>query len=844
MATPEELRRLARETESEGFFPDAYKTISQNLGRMVSGDPEIRRQLGPYSDTSPQGLKELAASVDIPAEETPGTAFGTGFSETIPFAVGLGVLSQVVPQARAASGAGRVVTTLQNLISSYGRTFRERPVSLITGEAFAGGVGGLGGFTLERAFPDLPGARFIGEIGGGLTADLVPSIIKMAPTISIIRSSIDRLAPGAAQRRASELLSIGDRQAALSAIREAQDYSPGAAFTSGVLSGDPTYASMEKTIIDASKNGELSERLSNMIQQTSDAIYNDISFGGSSPEEIQKLFQHQVNHYSTLLDARMEIAANRANRAISQVQPEGVREAIEPTVRGYILNAVKEARELESSLYSVVDQEVIVPINISRIAYQELAASLPIAKKGNMPNAAKFLDPKSDSYLGKKTVDGKTEKTDENTLFELRGVQSALRAEARNARGGQEPNFDLARIADELADSITEDISNIYVSEGQENPLAVAIAFSRELNDRFGTGDVAKILGRSRSGGDRIDPSMTLSATLGTGKILRAGARVAYDDILQSVSGNPDVQLAMEEFLKFNFFRNQDFNARAAQDFLVSNSDLMNRMPAFKREIQEAIRTNDSSQLSRSRAVSGTGFMNPNINKAIIYINATPKQAFDKVIASNNPVREMRSFIRMAERDVSGDAIKGLKSSFTDYLFNRSTAKMTLPNQNEVPILDGNKFSSLLEEPKVKQAVMALFTREERARLERASRTARTLSSQMQRRQAIDLVQDQNMNLLQRTLLRVSGATLGRRMGTGTLQAPEMVANIFERLGRGGVMDAETRILEDAIFNENLFKALLERPSEGTLSPQSQRALRAWAAQTLATYGNEQQEQD
>jgi len=236
--------------------------------------------------------------------------------------------------------------------------------------------------------------------------------------------------------------------------------------------------------------------------------------------------------------------------------------------------------------------------------------------------------------------------------------------------------------------------------------------------------------------------------------------------------------------------------------------------------------------------------MNPNINKAIIYINATPKQAFDQVIASNNPVREMRSFIRMAERDVSGDAIKGLKSSFTDYLFNRSTSQMTLPNENKVPILDGNKFSSLLDEPKVKQAVMALFTREERARLERASRTAKTLSSQMQRRQAIDLVQDQNMNLLQRTLLRVSGATLGRRMGTGTLQAPEMVANIFERLGRGGVMDAETRILEDAIFNENLFKALLERPSEGTLSPQSQRALRAWAAQTLATYGNEQQEQD
>jgi len=840
MATPQELKILARETESEGFFSDAYKTIQQGLASMVSGDPEIRRQIGPYADNSAENLKSLAELSEIPAEETVGTAFGTGFTETIPFAIGLGVLTQAIPPLRPLSGAGRIRTALQNSLSTYGQIFRQRPGTVVTGEAFAGGFGGASGYGLEKAFPDLPGARFIGEMAGGFGAELVPNAIKMMPTISIVRGAVDKLSPSTAQRRASELLSIGDRQGALAAIQEAQDFSPGAQFTSGTLSGDPIYSRMEQTIIKASNNGEVTENLSNMIQQTSDAIYNDISFGGLNPQELQSMFENQVRHYSALLDARMQIAATRAQRDISKIQPDGVREAIEPVVRGHITDAVREAREFESALYSAVDQSEIVNINLSKIAFQQLSESLPIAKKGNMPNAAKYLDPNSSSYLGKKTVDGKTQVTNQNTLFELRGVQSALRAEARNARAGDNPNFDLARIADELADSITEDIANIYAEQGQENPLATAIAFSRELNERFGTGDVARILGRSRSGGDRIDPSMTLSSTLGAGPRIN---RVAYDDILQSVSGNPDVQLAMEDFIKFHFFRNQDFNPGAAQEFLVTNSDLMNRMPTLRREIQDAIRSNDSSRLSERRALSGTEFLNPKVNKAIIYINSSPTQAFNQVLSSTNPAREMRSFIRMAERDNTGDAIQGLKSSFADYIFNRSISQQTLPNGNKVPILDGMKFYDLLNEPKVTQTMMTLFSREERARFERAARTARMLSSQMQKRETIELVQEQDMNYLQKALLRVSGASIGRRLGTGTLQAPEMVANIFERLGRGGVLDAETKILEDAIFNQDLFKALLEKPSNGTLSPESQRAFRAWAAQTLATYGDEEQEE-
>jgi hypothetical protein len=846
--TAERLNALIKENPSQGFVGDAYATIKNNLATMISGDPRIKAQIAEQSMSTAERLNSVAARANIPAEnqiETPGIAFGTGFTDTIPFAVGLGFVSQAIPQARAASGAGRVVSGLQNMLSQYGRVFKQNPVMMTTGEAFAGGTGGFTGFELERRYPDLPGARFIGEVAGGFGADLAPRAIKMLPSYKIYNAAKEKFSPAKdkVQARAAELLSIGDREGALKALQEARDFSPNAQFTASFKTDDPTYSRMEQTILKGSSDGELSERFAQMIEDTNNAIRDDLSFGGSSAEEVQSLFQNQISHFRNLLDARLQIAGNRADKQISKIRVTDLKENIEPIVRSQLSDALKEARAFEDQLYKAINQKEIVDINISKIARLELAQSLPAAQKQDMPSAARFLDPKSPSYLGKKKVKGKTEITNQNTIFELRGVQSQLRTEARMARAGDSPNFNKARIADELADSITEDLANIYAEPGSENPIATAIAFSRELNDRFGKGSVAKILKRERRGGDSIDSSKTLSATLGTGKVLD---RVAYDNILQAVSGNPEVQNAMEDFIKFKFFKGEEFNPRQAQEFLNSNSDLMNRMPTLKSEVQNAIRTNDSRLLTESKTKKGTPFLDPKINKAIIYMNQGTDQAFKSVLGSNNPAREMKTLIKMTSRDNTGEALQGLKTGFTDYLFNQSVANTRLPTGQSKKIIDGTKFNEAVQDPKTKQAIISLFSKEERARIERAARTAQALSQQVMGRPTIELAQQEGLNIMQKALLRISGGTLGRRLGTGTLQAPEQLANIFETLGKGGVFDAEVKLLEDAIFNDDLFKVLLEKPTKGEISKQSQTVLRAWMAKTLATHGDEnsnQQEQ-
>lgn len=842
----ERLRALAEKNKSEGFVGDAYATIKYNLSTMISGDPRIKAELAEQSMSKADRLRSVAARSDMPAEsqiETPGIAFGEGVTDTIPFTVGIGTLAQFVPQARAASGAGRVVTGLQNMLNQYGRIFKQRPVSLMAGESIVGGGASLTGYSLEQRFPDLPAARFIGEMAGGISLDLAPKAIKMLPSVQIVQAAKRKFSTSEKdiQNRAAELLSIGNREEALRVLSQSRDFSPGAKFTSAIKSEDPIYSRMEQTILRAAQKGELPDQFTNMLEETNKAIRDDLSFGGLDEESMQGAFGRQVKHYKNLLDARIRIAANESDKAISKLVVTDTKESIEPIVRSKLSEALQEARQFEDELFKAVDQGEIVNINISKIARKELFNSLAKANKADMPDAAAFLDPKSKKYIGKKRVKGESVITNQNSIFELRGVQSELRREARAARSGSDPNFNKARIADELADSITEDIANIYAEPGSENPVAVAVAFSRELNNRFGKGSIAKVLRRERRGGESVDPSMTLSATLGTSPTLN---RVAYDDILTAVSGNPEVQSAMEEFIKFKFFRNSEFNPRQAQNFLNSNADLMNRMPALKSEVQNAIRTGNAESIQKSRKADGTIFLNPNVNKAIIYMNQDASKAFNSVIASNNPSKDIRNLMRLTKLDDTGEAFQGLKTGFAQFLFEKSSKNVKTPTGSQMRLVDGGLFNELVQDKKVKQTIMTLFSKEERARIERAARTAQMLAKQIEARPAIELVQQQNMNMLQKALLRISGGSIGRSLGTGTLQAPEQMANIFENLAKGGVFDAEKKMLEDAMFNEDLFKAMLETPTKAELSKKSQRAIRAWAAQTLATYGDEQQQEN
>ena len=832
-----QAERLEQSSAEKGdFFSDMTAGLTAIPTSMFSGDVEMRRQVirdNPELDDYEKAkqLKELSAQKEVP--DTSGGAVGRGAAESAIASVALGLIAKRVP---AIDGAGRVRSAIQNTMNKYGELFTAKPIATTTTEGLLGGVAGLGGFKLAEAYPNLPAAQFIGEVAAGSAASLAPTVFKkFTPTGIIINKAKDFFSlEGTTSRAAARMQQLTDPKEALAALKRGEDLSPGAALTTAQRTGQEGLIELENTIIKASKDGTLSQQYADMLEQTDAAIRNDLNFGGSSTEDISKFYEHQIDHYSALVEARLNIARAKAEEAVKKstdvLRPKEYKEAIELSVRDEIEKAYREARGLEDALFEAVDPAVKVDVAVSKSARENWIARLSEATSTNMPSAAQFLNPKSKKYIGRvrKNKDGSKTTLGQTNVKELRGVQSALRTEARAARSGETPNRQKAMIAEELADSITEDLSRIYMNTEGDNPVALAVSFSRELNQRFTQGPVGRILGKTGTGASRIDPERALSETLGTSKNLSS-----YDSILSAVGENPEVQASMEDFIKHRFFSGEDFNASRANSFINANQDLMSRMPFLRNEVKEAIATGNAAKLKAPRK---SKFLNRNVNKAIVFIEQGAEDAFKKVYSSNTTGKDMQQLIRMVDRDVTGEAKQGLRSAFTTWMLDSSSSNKAI---------NGESLSDLFNKRKTQIMINQLFDKSDKARLERAVRTGKLLDT-ARNKETLDSITTNGIGGLWMFLARVTGASAGRQV-TNTLQGSAIFSENFKKLAQAGIDNPAQQMLTDAINNEELFKALLDVKLIGGKNPRvplkSQRAINAWMGVTLKNLAMEDQTQ-
>lgn len=832
-----QAERLEKSSAEKGnFFSDLATGLTAIPTSMFSGDVEMRRQAirdsAELTDfEKAKQLKALPAQKEVP--DTLGGAAGRGTAESAIANVALGLIARRVP---AVDGAGRVRSAIQNTMNKYGDLFSAKPIATTATEGVIGGFAGAGGFKLSEAYPDLPAAQFIGEIAAGSAASLAPTVFKkFTPTGIIVNKAKDFFSlEGTTSRAAARMQQLTDPEEALAALKRGEDLSPGTALTTAQRTGQSGLIELENTIVKAAQDGRLSKEYADMLEQTDAAIRNDLNFGGSSPEDIGTFYEHQIDHYSALVQARLDIARQKAEDAVRKstdvLRPKEYKEAIELSVRDEIEKAYTEARGLENALFEAVDPSLKVDVAVSKSARENWVARLSEATRNNMPSAAKFLDPKSKKYIGRvrKNKDGSKTTLGQTNVKELRGVQSALRAEARAARSGETPNRQKAMIAEELADSITEDLSRIYMNTEGDNPVALAVSFSRELNQRFTQGPVGRILGKTGTGASRIDPERALSETLGTSKNLSS-----YDSILSAVGNNPEVQASMEDFIKHRFFAGEDFNAAAASRFINANQDLMSRMPFLRDEVKEAIATGNAAKLKAPRK---SKFLDRNVNKAIVFIEQGSEEAFNRVYRSDTTGKDMKQLIRMADRDVTGEAKQGLRSAFTTWMLDKSTSNQAI---------NGGTLSELFGNRKTQMMVNQLFDKSDKARLERAVRTGRLLDA-ARNTKTLDSITTNGLGGLWMFVARVTGASAGRQV-TNTLQGSAIFAENFKKLAQAGIDNPARQMLTDAINNEELFKALLEIKLTAGKNPrvpvQSQRAINAWMGVTLKNLGMETEQE-
>lgn len=748
---------------------------------------------------------------------------------------GAGIAGAGARSATAAAMGARGATSIPGRIAQdVAETAITRPGRFAAGEAAAATGAGLASFEASQRFPNSPGAQAIAEIAGGFTPAgavaaargatrgaiaLSQRVPMVGPIVAKnVRNLIAGLTMKGGRRRAEDRLrrAVEDPEASLERLGRT-DVLPG--LTPAQRAGDEGLLALERSVMESAP--ELS-----MARQRQFADVNR-TIRDSMNAPSQEVPTHQVKEYlESLLDTRISIAAQKAEERLAELGTRATREDLNRIAREELNRARDAARAQETELYSAIPSNAKVPTTASQEAFQSFWLSLPRAQRADMPPVAKRLldagsgESPNQNFLG-----------DETTIEELRGLQSALREQARIAGAAGKRNR--ARISGELADAINQDIANAIGGPEVREAVDRAVSFSRDLNDRFTRGAVGKLLGSERTGASSVPEGLTLEVSVGQ---RGARAREATDALLEAVRRSGDeesMRQLISEFLIDDFRRAAvsagRVDVKAANRYLQENQDVLARFPETRR-LMERAKTSGEELFEAERIVD------PKVSRAAVFVHAPPGQEIDRVMATSRPRQAMDELVAMANTDPSGKAVEGLKAAFLNRLLRRSELTTTV-DVTDTPFVSGQRLSRELEDPQVVESMQSLFTREELKRIERIRQTALALDRARNVQAAGEGVIGDMPGVVTSTLGRILSAQMGRmiasRTGGGTVQTPGIMASQAQKLLRAGIQDPARRLLNDAIQDEDLFKALL-LPRNTPEREQAVRAkLNAWVLDVL-----------
>lgn len=724
----------------------------------------------------------------------------------------------------AAGEAATMGNALRNFANTASSTFRASPLKATAIEGGLGMTAGAGGQAASELAPDSEAARFIGEFLGGVTPGALastPSLIYRGARATPFAGAPIRAAEGIAEGVRSLMPSSSMRRAQGRFERASPDLEGAAArmdepllpgLTPAAKTGDEGLMRLEAAVDSSLPDAE--QFVKRSMDGATNAIRSAFQEFKGDPQKSAQVFERAQRELTQSLDDRIRLAAGELQKALTRMRPGTTREQINRVARASLNKAYDDARAQERALYDLIPMDTIVPTNNAVNAFQSLRAGLGKAQLEDMPKEAQALLARgSGNFLGPQT-----------TILEMRALQSKLRQTARNSRSGDNANLNRARIADALADAISVDIQNAAGDEGVSDLVKAATSFSRELNQKFRNGTVGDLLGLSGQAELRVPEGLTLEASIG---VSGPRAREAFDDIVKATN-DPAVMAAMSDYVRSRFLDaavdlSGNFSRPKAETFIKQNAEILKRMPGIEKEIFDALAKNDAIALREAQRAR-VNTTSPSVSKATMFIQRDPSKAFDAVLASKTPGRDMRNLLNMAKRDDTGEAVAGLKSAFANYIYDNS-----LKSGN----ISGQKMAELFDSESGKQALRAIYTPDEMRRLEAIKNTALRLDMQRSARPSSEGVLGDQPGQMATVLARMLGAAWGSRIarntGTGGIQMQAIMSDRMKKMLDAG-LDPARKLIEDAVQDEALFKNLLMakvRP-DGKISKQAERRLNAW----------------
>lgn len=769
-----------------------------NIERPVGGSQQLLEAAGDFGLAPPAGEPLPSPFIGRIVEEIGGA--------TVPFgAVGL-----------AANTGAKGGMLLRPMLES----FRQAPKAVTAAELSAAGGAGYGAAIANEVAPGNQMAEMGGQLVGGFLNPLSLAAAGGPAAASGARRALDPLLPGGAKRSAARQLQnvVDDPQAAARALSGPRKGVPGSRLTPAQETQDPGLLRLEQALRRSSPDFE--QTIDSMAAVTNRAMRDQVADFRAPQGQTREFLQGRVQQISETIDSRIQQALTRTQKRIAALDPATPREQINRVAREELESALDAAKVTENKAWARVPKDVPVETTGIKDQFKKLWNDLPKAQKDDMPEVARQL-------LGDKGDLGDTE-----ALGEVQGLRSKLGAIARNARAGDTPNYNQARLAEKLQDAALDAMEE----SGGGDAVKEALSISRLNAEKFRKGVVGKLLGSKRTGGQAISPESTLDA------IFREGPEGAVRiEALARAAESPQMRDSIADFMRQRFvMQATDANGKiklgVADKFIRTNREVLERLPDVKKELRSAKASQDMADRVAQR-LSGRqkNLMNKQKSRAALYLDSPVEREVRSVLNSKDPVGNMRQLIRQVRKDNTGGALKGLKSQFVDELITQGqTGRLDVDGERRLSSQNLDEFLTKNTDIFKKTG---LFSPVEVKRIEQITDTAKRLEKAMASGRNIDQVLDESPDALVDLVSRIVGANIGAQGAAGSTGAPLVAAGAGSRFMRHLTnripMNRTRDVLAQAVLDRDIMRDLLTKVKTPKQAEALRRRMNAWTVNLI-----------
>jgi len=402
------------------------------------------------------------------------------------------------------------------------------------------------------------------------------------------------------------------------------------------------------------------------------------------------------------------------------------------------------------------------------------------------------------------------------TSGRLLKIRSRALREARSARSGANPDWELNSRLMQIADGALEDLSRLS-GDAVDNARSISI----DLNDKFSRSFAGDALGTRPSGEAAISPELVLQRAYGSGGNT-GDVKLGQIEEAARLGGQTTLS-EQESFLRTmakTVLERGKISPQKLKNFLADNDAILAKFPALLRELRTVEGATQALKRAEETAAQGARAVKERTAFGKLIKTEDPALAMRQVLDGGFILRDLGQLIRLAKKSGAG-AVGGLTTSTLDAVY--AKARQLSSNSGQYWTAVGEQLITTLGRGKRNVTLLqvmqsnGLLTAREARRLKHLIRQGQKIERSLTSPVAVD-PKETAPNLFE-MLVKVGGARAGVANplvpggGAGTsLQAAGMgskLAKFWANILPGTKVDD---FLRETIRNPRAFALLLRRP--------------------------------